>query len=70
MDFKHLKYVKQSYFEHFINAFSYSCRAFKAGFYFLVHSVWPDIFEFDGSREIEDLNSVLIYKKRKLLGSI
>ncbi len=67
MEFTHLKYVKQTYFEHFIHAFSYSCRAFKAGCYFFAHALWPDIFEFEGSREIEDLNSILIYRRRKFV---
>ena len=70
MEFKHLKYVEQNYIEHFIYAVSYSCRCFKAGFYFFVHACWPDLFEFNGSREIEDLNSILIYKRRRLMGSI
>ena len=68
MEFNHLKYVKQTYLEHFMDAFSYSCRAFKSGFYFFVHALWPDMFEFNGSREIEELNSILIYKRRKLIG--
>ena len=70
MRFNHLKYVEQSYCEHFIHAFSYSCRAFKAGCYFFIHALWPDIFEFDGSREIDELNSILVYKRRKLMGGI
>jgi hypothetical protein len=67
MEFTHLKHVKQTYFEHFMHAFSYSCRAFKAGCYFFAHALWPDIFEFDGSREIEDLNSILIYRRHKFV---
>ena len=67
MGFNHLKYVKQTYFAHFMDSFSYSFRCFNAGFYFLVHAFWPDLFEFDGSREIDDLNSILTYKRRKLL---
>lgn len=70
MAFNHLKYVEQSYCEHFIDAFSYSCRAFKAGCYFFAHALWPDIFEFDGSREIDELNSILVYKRRKFMGNI
>lgn len=65
MEFNHLKYVKQTYLEHFFDAFSYSCRCFRAGFYFFIHSLWPDLFEFNGSREIEELNAILIYKTRK-----
>jgi hypothetical protein len=41
--------------------------AFKASYYLFVHSIWPDFFEFDGSREIEKLNAILVYKKNKLI---
>jgi hypothetical protein len=68
MKFTHLKYVKQTYLAHFMDAFSYSCSSFKAGFYFFIHAFCPDLFEFDGSREIDELNSILIYKRRALLG--
>jgi hypothetical protein len=70
MRFNHLKYVEQTYFQHFIDSFSYSCKSFKAGCYFCIHACYPDIFEFDGSREIDDLNSILVYKRRKLMGTI
>lgn len=66
MQFIHLNYVKQTYCEHFIDAISYSCTAFKATCYFFVHAFWPDLFEFDGSREIEKLNDILAYKRKQL----
>jgi len=62
--FTHLNRVKQDYWSHCFDAMSYSFIAFKASFYFFVHSIYPDLFEFDGSREIENLNSILISKKR------
>lgn len=64
--FKHLNLVKQTYFEHFFDAISYSYMASKASFYFLIHSLWPDLFEFDGSKQIEKLNAILVHKKNKL----
>jgi len=64
--FSHLRLVKQSYFEHFFDAISYSFMAFKASFCFFVHSIWPDLFEFDGSNLIARLNAILADKKRRL----
>lgn len=64
--FNHLNKVKQNYFEHFFDAISYSCMAFKASCYFFVHSLWPDWFEFDGSKQIEKLNTILQHKKNML----
>jgi hypothetical protein len=67
MKFKHLEFVKQSYFEHLTDALSYSFASFKASVYFFIHGFWPDLFEFDGSKQIEDLNKILVYKKSKLI---
>lgn len=60
----HLTRVKQHYLQHFFHAISYSYMAFKASCYFFVHACFPDLFEFDGSREIEKLNNILVNKKR------
>ena len=62
---KHLNDIGQNYWEHFFDAISYSYISFKASFYFFVHSIFPDSFVFDGSREINNLNNILINKKRK-----
>ena len=59
----HLTKVKQTYWEHFFDAISYSFIAFKAVFYFFVHAIFPDVFEFNGSREIANLNNILVNKK-------
>ncbi len=67
MEFIHLKYVKQTYSEHFCDAMLFSFIAFKAFFYFFVHALWPDLFEFNGSREIEQLNNLLMTKRRGLV---
>ena len=63
--FIHLKQINQSYTEHFYDSMNYCCISFKASFYFFMHSVWPDIYEFDGSKTINDLNTILHEKKRK-----
>lgn len=62
--FPHLTRVKLTYWEHFFDAISYSFMAFKASFYFFVHAIWPDLFEFDGSNQIANLNAILVNKKR------
>jgi len=64
--FSHLNRVKQHYWEHFFDAISYSFMAFKASCYFFVHAIYPDFFEFNGSREIEKLHDIFITKKRQL----
>ena len=58
----HLTIVNQTYWEHFFHAISYSYMGYKASFYFFVHACFPDLFEFDGSREIKNLNDILFYK--------
>jgi len=62
----HLTRVKQDYWSHFFDAMSYSFTALKASFYFFVHAIYPDLFEFDGSREIHKLNDILVSKSKKL----
>ena len=64
----HLTRVKQDYWSHFFDAMLYSFIALKAFFYFFVHAIFPDLFEFDGSREIQKLNDILIYKIHLLQG--
>lgn len=64
--YKHLIKVNQTYWEHFLDAILYSWMAYKASFYFFVHSIFPDTFEFDGSIEITKLVELLREKKRRL----
>lgn len=66
MLFKHLNYVKQTYYDHFLDSMLFSFIALKISFYFFVHALWPDVFEFDGSKEIERLNNLLISKRHDL----
>jgi hypothetical protein len=57
--FKHLQEVRQGYFEHFLNAMSYCLLSLTASFYFFIHAIWPDAFEFNGSRQILYLSELL-----------
>ena len=63
---QHLTQVNQTYLHHFFHATSYSFTSFKASLYFLVHAIFPDLFVFNGSREIEQLNNILVYQKMNL----
>ena len=68
--FSHLERVNQSYSQHFFDAILFSLIAFKASMYFFVHALWPDIFEVQGSREIDNLKNILDYKRRKFEESL
>ena len=65
--FSHLKYVNQTYFEHFFDAISYSFMACKASGFFFIHAFWPDIFEFNGSKQIEELSNIITDKRNKII---
>jgi hypothetical protein len=58
--FKHLERINKGYFEHFFHAMSYCFISLSASFYFFIHAIYPDVFEFDGSRQIKYLNEILI----------
>ena len=62
MRFKHLEDIKQTYFEHFKDAFYYSFFSFQAGIYFLIHGLYPDIFIKSGSTAIFNINGQIIEK--------
>jgi len=64
--FGHLKRVNQTYIEHWFDAINYSFISLKASFYFFIHSFCPDLYEFDGSKTIKELNTNLEEKKRRL----
>jgi hypothetical protein len=64
--FYHLKRVKQTYIEHFRDSFTYSFICLQASFYFFIHSLWPDLYEFDGSITIKRLNEYIEEKRHKL----
>lgn len=62
----HLQKVKQGYYEHFLDSICYCGISLKASFYFFIHSLFPDVFEFDGSNTIKQLNNILEEKKHRL----
>jgi hypothetical protein len=64
--FIHLKQVNQSYVEHFYDGITYCGISLRASFYFFIHSLWPDLYEFDGSATIKELNAILDEKKQKI----
>lgn len=58
----HLKENKQTYFEHLGESLSYSGRAFKASFYFLIHAFIPDLFQYNGSATLYSLTDTIKQK--------
>ncbi len=59
MEFNHLILNEQTYFSHFKNSMLYSYISLKASFYFFIHGIYPDIFEFNGSKTIYTLYNIL-----------
>ncbi len=70
MEFKHLKYAKQSYLEHFKDSIKYVGLSLKASFYFTVHSIYPDLCEHKGSNTIKKLNDILQKKIQSINESV
>ena len=56
--FKHLEQLNMGYGEHFLHSMSYCFMSLSASFYFFIHAIYPDAFEFDGSRQIRYLNEL------------
>lgn len=53
---KHLKENNMSYVEHFIFAFTHGCLCIKAGFFLIIHSFVPGLFQSAGSRLVRKLS--------------
>ena len=66
----HLKQNKQTYFEHLGESLSYSGRAFKASFYFFIHALIPDLFQYNGSATVYSLTNTIKYKYESNLEEI
>ena len=62
----HPQAVGQTYGEHFYNAFSYGTNSCLSGVVFMVHSIFPFIFEDTGSNMIHELNEKLEKKRREI----
>lgn len=56
---KHPKEQNMTYVEHLKHACSYSIQAFKSSLIFLVHGLFPCLFQKTGSAIIKDLNDQL-----------
>jgi hypothetical protein len=54
--FTHLKQINKGYVEHFLHAMSYCFISLSASFYFFIHAIYPDVFVFDGSKQIRYLH--------------
>lgn len=59
MEFNHLLSTEQNYWTHFKNSMLYSYTSAKASFYFFVHAIYPDFFEFKGSKAVYELYNYL-----------
>lgn len=60
--FHHLYNNNIKYKDHFQLALGYSWQSFKASFYFFIHAIYPDVYEYHGSHTIELLEYDLIRK--------
>jgi hypothetical protein len=69
LKFNHLLKIKQSYFQHLFDALSFSFISLKASFIFLIHGLYPDIFETKGGELIENIYLTIQKKKRELLNN-
>jgi hypothetical protein len=58
---QHLKENNMSYLQHFMFAFFYGICCLLAGFYLIIHSVFPCFFPTAGSNLVTRLNK--IFKK-------
>ena len=65
--FEHTRRVRQTYCEHLYDAIGYSMASLKASFVFLVHGIYPDIWEYDGSMIIQSIHEKIQNKKRNLM---
>ncbi len=64
--FRHLERIRQTYKEHFEDALTYSFLSMKASCIFLIHSLYPDIYENEGGEIIKEINFRIEKKKRML----
>jgi len=55
----HLNTVNQTYIQHFQDSMFYSWCSLKSSVYFMIHGFYPDIFEQNGSKTINKLNTII-----------
>ena len=61
--FKHLQQLNITYASHFKNSMSYSFKSLRASCYFFIHAFYPDVYVYNGSKTICELNKVFNEKK-------
>lgn len=66
MNFPHLKKAKQTYSQHLLDSLYFSFQSFKASIIFLIHGIYPELYEFEGGFIIKHLNKIIEYKKLKM----
>lgn len=65
---KHLTDVRQGYFEHMRDAWTYSFQSIIGGFAFFVHGLFPDAFVKTGSGYIAGVHATIQRKYAELGG--
>jgi Family of unknown function (DUF6356) len=55
--------VGESYLEHLVRALAFGTRMVFAGSACLVHAVFPFLFQYTGSRAINELNERMVLKR-------
>ena len=56
----HLMFSQTTYIEHFIKSMTYSFKCIKAGYYFFIHAINPNVYETSGYDCIKELNGVIL----------
>ena len=62
----HLDNTKETYVEHLIDTLKFSFMSFSASVIFFIHGIFPDYLIFNGSNMINNINIMLIEKKKIL----
>lgn len=62
----HLDDIKETYVEHLIDSLKFSFMSFSASIIFFIHGIFPDYLVLNGSNMINNLNIMLIEKKKIL----
>lgn len=65
MKFRHLQDINQTYLEHLKDSLWYSLFSLRACIVFLIHGIYPDIFETEGSDTIFHISGMIHEKYNK-----
>jgi len=58
--FKHLEITEEGYLSHLKKNCKYALVSMKASFMFFIHGIWPDVFVYDASETLINLNHEII----------